>query len=75
VHELAWAGEDLWVVNTRFSCLCTLHPNYSFVPRWRPPFVTALAAEDPVCHRTGRDRRRRWLAGQQAAGRLPDGRR
>jgi uncharacterized protein (TIGR03032 family) len=52
VHELAWGGEDLWVVNTRFSCLCTLHPRYSFVPRWRPPFVTALASEDR-CHLNG----------------------
>src|SRR6187399_2565704 len=52
VHELAWAGEELWVVNTRFSCLCTLHADYSFVPRWRPPFVTALAAEDR-CHLNG----------------------
>ena len=55
VHELAWGGEDgqeLWVVNTRFSCLCTLHPDYSFVPRWRPPFITALAAEDR-CHLNG----------------------
>jgi uncharacterized protein (TIGR03032 family) len=42
----------LWVVNTRFSCLCTLHPDYSFVPRWRPPFVSALAAEDR-CHLNG----------------------
>jgi uncharacterized protein (TIGR03032 family) len=40
------------VVNTRFSCLCTLHPDYSFVPRWRPPFITALAAEDR-CHLNG----------------------
>src|SRR5437763_7351250 len=52
VHEMAWAGEELWVVNTRFSCLCTLHPDSSFVPRWRPPFVTALAAEDR-CHLNG----------------------
>jgi uncharacterized protein (TIGR03032 family) len=52
VHELAWAGEELWAVNTRFSCLCTLHPDYSFVPRWRPPFITALAAEDR-CHLNG----------------------
>jgi uncharacterized protein (TIGR03032 family) len=51
-HELAWAGDELWVVNTRFSCLCTLHPAYSFVPRWQPPFVTALAAEDR-CHLNG----------------------
>src|SRR2546425_8726439 len=52
VHEMAWAGEELWVVNTRFSCLCTLHPDYSFVPRWRPPFISALAAEDR-CHLNG----------------------
>ncbi len=51
-HELAWAGDELWIVNTLFSCLCTLHADYSFVPRWRPPFVTALAAEDR-CHLNG----------------------
>ncbi len=51
-HEVAWAGDELWLVNTRFSCLCTLHPDYSFVPRWRPPFITALAAEDR-CHLNG----------------------
>jgi uncharacterized protein (TIGR03032 family) len=52
VHELAWAGDELWVVNTRFSCLCTLDADYSFVPRWRPPFISALAAEDR-CHLNG----------------------
>jgi uncharacterized protein (TIGR03032 family) len=55
VHEIAWGAErsdELWVVSTRFSCLCTLHPDYSFVPRWRPQFVTALAAEDR-CHLNG----------------------
>jgi uncharacterized protein (TIGR03032 family) len=52
VHEMAWAGDELWAVNTRFSCLCILDPDYSFVPRWRPPFVSALAAEDR-CHLNG----------------------
>ena len=52
IHEMAWAGEDLWAVNTRFSCLCTLHPDYSFVPRWQPRFIAALAAEDR-CHLNG----------------------
>jgi uncharacterized protein (TIGR03032 family) len=52
IHEMAWAAEELWFVNTRFSCLCTRGPNYSFVPRWRPPFVTALAPEDR-CHLNG----------------------
>src|SRR5262249_52634775 len=45
-HELAWANDELWVVNTLFSCLCTLNDVHSFVPRWRPPFVTALAPAD-----------------------------
>ncbi len=52
IHEMAWAGPELWIVNTRFSCLCTLDGKHSFVPRWRPPFVTALAAEDR-CHLNG----------------------
>ena len=52
VHEVAWAGDELWMVNTRFSCLCTLDPAYSFVPRWRPPFVTAFSADDH-CHLNG----------------------
>jgi uncharacterized protein (TIGR03032 family) len=65
IHEIAWAAshpqplspegrgeKELWVVSTRFSCLATLSPDYSFVPRWRPPFVTALAADDR-CHLNG----------------------
>jgi len=63
VHELAWAGDALWAVNTRFSCLCTLQSDYSFTPRWRPPFITALAAEDR-CHLNGlalRDGRPRYV--------------
>jgi uncharacterized protein (TIGR03032 family) len=52
VHEMAWAGGELWLVNTAFSCLCTLDARHSFVPRWRPPFISALAAEDR-CHLNG----------------------
>ena len=52
VHDLGWGREGLWAVNTRFSCLATLDQEHSFVPRWRPPFVTALAAEDR-CHLNG----------------------
>ncbi len=51
-HEMAWAQGELWVVNTLFSCLCTLHSDYSFVPRWRPPFISELAPEDR-CHLNG----------------------
>jgi uncharacterized protein (TIGR03032 family) len=67
VHEMAWganqdsgvrgqgsgiADAELWFVNTRFSCLCTRDLRYSFVPRWRPPFISAIAPEDR-CHLNG----------------------
>ena len=53
IHELAWDGNnDLWAVNTRFCCLCTFDADHSFSPRWRPPFVSALAPEDR-CHLNG----------------------
>ncbi len=52
IHEMAWGKKDLWFVNTRFSSLCTLDTKYSFVPRWRPTFVTALTPEDR-CHLNG----------------------
>ncbi len=42
----------MWVVNTRFSCLCTLDRSASFAPRWRPPFVSALEPTDR-CHLNG----------------------
>ena len=52
IHEMAWAEDELWFINTRFSCLCTLgHPN-SFVPRWRPPFISGYDLTDR-CHLNG----------------------
>jgi len=58
-HEAAWlggsgpaAGGEFWIVNTLFSCLAALHPHYSFAPRWRPPFISALRPEDR-CHLNG----------------------
>ncbi|MEM9807415.1 MAG: TIGR03032 family protein [Cyanobacteria bacterium P01_D01_bin.56] len=52
IHEMAWGKDGLWFVNTRFSCLCTLDLDHSFVPRWRPSFVSAYAPEDR-CHLNG----------------------
>ena len=52
IHEIDFAGDELWLVNTRFSCLCTLDLDHSFVPRWRPPWVSAYAVEDR-CHLNG----------------------
>jgi uncharacterized protein (TIGR03032 family) len=47
-----WAEDELWFVNTSFSCLCTIDPAYSFEPRWQPPFITGLAPQDR-CHLNG----------------------
>ena len=52
VHDVAWAGDQLWAVATRFSCLVTLDGRHSFVPRWSPPFISELAPEDR-CHLNG----------------------
>lgn len=52
VHEVGWIDQEIWAVNTRFSCLCTFDNEGSFQPRWQPPFISALAAEDR-CHLNG----------------------
>jgi uncharacterized protein (TIGR03032 family) len=52
IHDLAWGNQELWVVNTRFSCLCTLTNNYNFLPQWQPSFISAIAPEDR-CHLNG----------------------
>jgi uncharacterized protein (TIGR03032 family) len=52
IHEMAWVDDELVFVNTRFSCLATRSGPYSFVPTWRPPFISALAPEDR-CHLNG----------------------
>ena len=49
---MAWCGGDLWVVNTLFSCLCTFDGVHNFIPRWKPRFISAIAAEDR-CHLNG----------------------
>jgi len=54
IHEMAYVGteQELWFVNTRFSCLCTLDGVHSFVPQWRPPFISAYDLTDR-CHLNG----------------------
>jgi uncharacterized protein (TIGR03032 family) len=56
-HEVTWGtspdgAPELWLVNTLFSCLAGLADGYSFVPRWRPTFISALADQDR-CHLNG----------------------
>lgn len=52
LHDLVWHGDALLAINTRFCCLSGLSKDYSFVPLWRPKFLTDLAPEDR-CHLNG----------------------
>jgi len=52
MHELAYAGGELWGVATRLSCLVTFDQDNSLVPRWTPPFVAQIGAGDN-CHLNG----------------------
>jgi uncharacterized protein (TIGR03032 family) len=49
---MAYLNDELWAVNTLFSCLCSFDGRHSFVPRWQPKFISTLAAEDR-CHLNG----------------------
>ena len=53
IHDINVDGDGRVVfVNTLFSCLATVSDRHSFIPLWRPPFVSKLAAEDR-CHLNG----------------------
>ena len=52
IHEMAFSATECWYVNTLFSCLCTLDNEHSFVPRWKPRFISGYAPEDR-CHLNG----------------------
>ena len=63
IHEMAWVDDELWFVNTAFSCLATRSEINSFEPRWRPNFITELVPGD-YCHLNGlatRDGRIRYV--------------
>lgn len=53
IHDIAEDSQgEVIFVNTLFSCLATVSEQYSFVPLWKPPFISKLAAEDR-CHLNG----------------------
>lgn len=72
IHEMAYVGDELWFVNTRFSCLATRDADHSFRPIWRPKFITQLTPDDR-CHLNGLglvDGQPRWVTalGETDAG-------
>ena len=65
IHEMGYDADGaLWFVNTRMSCLATKGTEFSFTPRWRPPFITEYELSDR-CHLNGlgfRDGRPRYVS-------------
>ena len=53
IHDLAVEDSGRLVfVNTLFGCLATPSDTHSFIPLWKPPFLSKYAAEDR-CHLNG----------------------
>jgi uncharacterized protein (TIGR03032 family) len=62
-HDVTLCGDEIWVAATRFSCLAKLSYDFSFLPVWKPWFVSDLVPEDR-CHLNGiavRDGRPRYV--------------
>jgi len=53
IHDLDYGLDNqLFAVNTSFSCIIKIDDNYSFTPVWKPKFISKLVSEDR-CHLNG----------------------
>ncbi len=53
IHDLNFGkDENLYAVNTLFSCIIKLDDDYNFTPYWKPSFIDELVSEDR-CHLNG----------------------
>lgn len=51
-HDISYGKGGLWAVITQFSCIAQLDPRFSFLPKWKPDFISDLAPGDR-CHLNG----------------------
>ncbi len=52
IHDLDFGQGMLWGTNTLLSCLGVYDINFSFRPKWKPPFISQIVPEDR-CHLNG----------------------
>ncbi|MFA6629728.1 MAG: TIGR03032 family protein [Sulfuricurvum sp.] len=52
IHEMEMCNDQLYFINTKFSCLCINDGNSSFKPVWKPPFISIMQPTDK-CHLNG----------------------
>ncbi|MEQ9008289.1 MAG: TIGR03032 family protein, partial [Ekhidna sp.] len=51
-HDISYGKGGLWAVITQFSCIAQLDPRFSFLPKWKPNFISELRPGDR-CHLNG----------------------
>ena len=53
IHDLSFGdGDQLYGVNTLFSCLVKFDSDYNFTPYWKPNWIERIVSED-FCHLNG----------------------
>lgn len=53
IHDLSFGiKNELYAVNTLFSCIVKIDDNYNFTPFWSPPQIDKITSEDR-CHLNG----------------------
>ena len=52
IHEMELINNELYFINTKFSCLSKKELGDSFIPVWKPPFISTLLPVDK-CHLNG----------------------
>jgi uncharacterized protein (TIGR03032 family) len=52
LHDMAFDGQIVLAVNTRYSCISVIDGYFNFTPLWKPPFVKEFAPDDR-CHLNG----------------------
>lgn len=52
MHDIKFTSNEIYSINTSFSCLCKINGHHNFIPVWQPPFIDKLASEDR-CHLNG----------------------
>lgn len=52
IHEMEYCNDQLYFINTKFSCLCVNDGTSSFKTVWKPPFISILQPTDK-CHLNG----------------------
>jgi uncharacterized protein (TIGR03032 family) len=53
IHDLSFGkGNELFAVNTLFSCIMKVDDDYNFTPFWKPNFIDKIVSEDR-CHLNG----------------------